>query len=248
MASNADAPARRKKTYLRKGIHWMPFEFEAWLEDCRKAGLSPEQVGVFIHVIALMWSDQARLADDFRRLSVRLGFDVRQTKRIVGDLVSLGMLMHADGQIWNPRADKDLAKLRGSYRVANDDLSRNPNQNSENDTTDIDIDSPIVPNAGDDSDLLWWDNRQHLAERKANDRRKWQRMILAETAKAKGWPSTLGPAPDEEPTALHDEIDEPTAAVLRARGIAVPRQIAPPLTPFVPRVVAVGGRTVEAMA
>ena len=242
MARDANAPARRK-TYLRKGIHWMPFEFEAWLEDCRKAGLTPEQVGVFIHVISLMWTDQARLSDDFRRLSVRLGFDVRQAKRIIADLVSLGMLMHADGQIWNPRADKDLAKLRGSYRLANGDLSGKAKQNNETDTTDIDIDSPIVPNAGDDSDLSWWDNRQFIDARKANDRRLWQRMILRDTAK--GWPSTLGPAPDDEPTALHDEIDDATADVLRARGIPVPRQTAPASRPFVPRVVA--GLALEAV-
>lgn len=241
MARNADAPARRK-TYLRKGIHWMPFEFEAWLEDCRKAGLSPEQTGVLIHIISLMWTDQARLSDDFRRLSVRLGFDVRQTKRIVVDLVELGILMHADGEIWSARADKDLAKLRGSYRLANEDLSGKASKNSENAPIDRDIDTPIVPNAGDDSDLSWWDNRQHLEARRANDRRYWQRIILRDTAK--GWPSTLGPAPDDEPTALHDEIDAATADVLRARGIPVPRQIAPAPSPFVPRVVA--GRALEA--
>lgn len=221
----------------------MPFEFEAWLEDCRKAGLSPEQTGVLIHIISLMWTDQARLSDDFRRLSVRLGFDVRQTKRIVADLVELGMLMHADGEIWSARADKDLAKLRVSYAGAKKDLSEKANRDNETDHTDIDIDTPIVPNAGDGSDLSWWDNPKSLAARKAHDPRYWQRLILRDTAK--GWPSTLGPAPDDEPTALHDEIDAATADVLRARGIPVPRQIAPGPRPFVPRVVA--GRALEAV-
>lgn len=221
--ARTNAP-RRGKTYLRKGIHWMPFEFEAWLEDCRKAGLSPEQVGVFIHVISLMWTDQARISDDFRRLSVRLGFDIRQTKRIVGDLVALGMLIHAEGQIWNARADRDLAKLRKSYAGAKKDLSENAKQNNETRAQIEDIDSPIVPTG--DCTLQFWDNPKTIEALKRSNPRYWKQMIVRETA-CGFWPDTLGPSPADEPTALHSEIDGPTAEILRRIGIAAPRQIAP---------------------
>lgn len=52
-------------------------------------------------------------------------------------------------------------------------------------------------------------------------------MIERETRDGHWNVQKLGPSPTDEPTALHDEIDEHLAEVLRLRGLPAPRQIAP---------------------
>lgn len=131
----AEAPDRR----ARKNIHWFRFFYAVWLEDCRKAQLSPEETGVYIEFICLMWIDQARIVDDVATIARRLGFDIRQVKRILAQLVGKGLLVRAAGTIWNPRAERDLAQLRDSYRVAKKDLSRKPRKNNETDPTDLEL-------------------------------------------------------------------------------------------------------------
>lgn len=141
MDTLAEAPRGR----ARKSIHWFRFFYAVWLEDCRKAQLSPEEVGVYIEFICLMWTDQARIVDDIPTIARRLGFDVRQVKRILAQLVAKGLLVRAAGTIWNPRADGDIAQLRDSYPVANKDLSRKPRKN--NNSVPVDLDSDLDPSS-----------------------------------------------------------------------------------------------------
>lgn len=136
MEQHPDAAPRGRS---RKSIHWFRFFYAVWLEDCRKAQLSPEEAGVYIEFICLMWSDQARIVDDVATIARRLGFDVRQVKRILAQLVAKGLLVRAAGTIWNPRADRDIAQLRDSYRIAKKDLSEKRSKDNKTQPTDLEL-------------------------------------------------------------------------------------------------------------
>jgi uncharacterized protein YdaU (DUF1376 family) len=82
---------------------------EDFLSGCRKSGMSPEQVGMYIYMLILEWTDKEPLDDDMRRLAVRCGWDVRIVKRLVSELVGLTKYQRENGKLSNERMEREIA-------------------------------------------------------------------------------------------------------------------------------------------
>ena len=89
---------------------------EDFMSGCRKAGMSPEQVGMYIYMLILEWTDKAPLEDDMKRLAIRCGWDVRIVKRLVAEIVDLAKYTREDGRLSNERMQFEIgvyvAKVR----------------------------------------------------------------------------------------------------------------------------------------
>ncbi len=81
---------------------------EDFLSGCRKACMTPEQVGMYIYMLILEWTDKAPLDDDMRRLSSRTGWDTRLVKRLVNELVALDKYQRDNGQLSNERMEYEI--------------------------------------------------------------------------------------------------------------------------------------------
>jgi uncharacterized protein YdaU (DUF1376 family) len=82
---------------------------EDFLSGCRKAAMTPEQVGMYIFMLILEWTDKAPIDDDMKRLSVRTGWDKRICTRLSGELVSLGKYHREEGHLSNDRMQSEIA-------------------------------------------------------------------------------------------------------------------------------------------
>jgi uncharacterized protein YdaU (DUF1376 family) len=80
-----------------------------FMSGCRKAAMTPEQVGMYIFMLLLEWTDKAPLEDDPKRLSVRTGWDVRIVRRLVNELVGLTKYDREDGHLSNERMQREIA-------------------------------------------------------------------------------------------------------------------------------------------
>lgn len=80
-----------------------------FLSGCRKSAMTPEQVGMYIVMLILEWTDKGPLEDDMKRLSVRSGWDVRLVRRLINELVSLKKYDREDGRLSNGRMQHEIA-------------------------------------------------------------------------------------------------------------------------------------------
>ena len=88
-----------------------------FLTGCRRSGMTPEQVGMYIFMLALEWQDKAPLDDDMRVLSVRTGWDVRTVRRIVNSLVQLNKYERHDGLLSNERMEAEIELYVASVKA-----------------------------------------------------------------------------------------------------------------------------------
>jgi uncharacterized protein YdaU (DUF1376 family) len=73
-------------------------------------GLNPEQRGVYITIIDLIYLHDGSIAANWYWIAGQCGCDVRVIKRIVGELVSRGKLgLDAEGKVFNNRCTVELA-------------------------------------------------------------------------------------------------------------------------------------------
>jgi uncharacterized protein YdaU (DUF1376 family) len=100
-------PSRRAPSSGNRTPFLMLFG-EDFLSGCRKAAMTPEQVGMYIFMLILEWTDKAPLDDDMRRLSARTGWDVRICRRLTGQLVDLGKYHHEEGHLSNDRMQSEI--------------------------------------------------------------------------------------------------------------------------------------------
>ena len=80
------------------------------LHQCKLAGMSAEQVGVYVSLIGEQWRKQGPIEDDPRRLSLALGWDVRFVRKVVGQIVGLGRLERTpEGRLSSRCMEQEIA-------------------------------------------------------------------------------------------------------------------------------------------
>lgn len=107
---------------------------EDFLEGCRKSCMTPEEIGAYIVMLCLEWSDQEPLKDDFRVLSSRTGWDPRLVKRLVGQLVERGKYLREEGRLRNARMQDEIAKFCADRRRNRGDVRPPINRSTDEKT------------------------------------------------------------------------------------------------------------------
>ena len=97
-----------KRVSTRARTAFFKLYADDFLTGCRRSGMTPEQVGVYIFMLALEWQDKAPLDDDMRVLSIRTGWDIRTVRRIVNSLVQLRKYEREDGLLQNQRMQEEI--------------------------------------------------------------------------------------------------------------------------------------------
>lgn len=88
---------------------FLPLYGDDFMSGCRKAGMTPAQVGCYIFLLLLEWADQKPLEDDMRKLSMRMGWDVRTVRTLVTQVVATGRYRKQDGALSNERLETEIA-------------------------------------------------------------------------------------------------------------------------------------------
>lgn len=81
-------------------------------EGVQKAGMSLEQIGFYCLFLDEQWRAQGPLDADPRKLAKLFRLDLRRCERLLRELLALGpsKIACADGKVWNPRMQKEIAK------------------------------------------------------------------------------------------------------------------------------------------
>lgn len=98
--------------------------------------MTPEQVGMYIYMLILEWTDKAPIDDDMKRLAVRCGWDVRIVRRLTNELVDLAKYQREEGKLSNERMQIEIgiyvAKVNAKRTKAADTSRADVAQMSEN--------------------------------------------------------------------------------------------------------------------
>lgn len=75
------------------------------------AGLKPDQIGIYMLVLALLYQEMGQLRDDDRWISGHCQCEVRYFRRLKQNLIEAGKIFVADGYIYNNLAMAEIAKF-----------------------------------------------------------------------------------------------------------------------------------------
>lgn len=85
------------------------FYFQDFADGCRKAKMSPEQVGMYVMSLGYIWEDRGSFPDDMSLLGVRTGWGKRLCTRLVRELRASGKLVETgDGRLSNDRMVREI--------------------------------------------------------------------------------------------------------------------------------------------
>jgi HNH endonuclease len=81
-------------------------------------GMTCEQEGAFISFVTCLNANGARLPDDDRQMTARIGMSLRVWRRLRSDLLSRGAIVHIDGFLTAAQFERDLAARRGKVSAS----------------------------------------------------------------------------------------------------------------------------------
>lgn len=139
---------------------YVKFYCRDWLHGTES--LTPEERGIYIDLLAMMYERNGPLPDDERLLAARLRIDLRVWKRVRQSLLLKGKLTASGGHLSNTRAAAEL-QLRESYAEAQSERRKKPHtkqgksrtavQPTKNHTdTDIEVEAKASTSEADASE------------------------------------------------------------------------------------------------
>ena len=155
-----------------------------WL--VKTQGLTPEQCGFYIQIVALIYASRGPVPNDPHRLSRLLKCSSRLTKSVVAQLVSVGKLEVRGEFITNSRAESELnmkrtlleSSAKGGRNKAENARKSNKNNKLKSSEGDFSLSSPSPtpsPTPTNNSNELFDTPLPPQAETKANGHAKRER-------------------------------------------------------------------------
>lgn len=179
---------------------YFKFYFEDFVSGCLKAGLSAEEVGMYVMSLGFIWTDNGQTPADERRLGIRTGWDTRVIRRLKQALITKGKLTEDNGLLRNARMEREIVAFVKVKKAAQDreaakrERKSNGVQDSHLASTSRPATGLATPLAAGDPEKIFPENstktteiearRDHIPEPEPEKRRKKEKegqLALPET-------------------------------------------------------------------
>jgi uncharacterized protein YdaU (DUF1376 family) len=97
---------------------YFKFYFEDFWAGIRKAGMTPEEVGMYVMSLGFQWQDGGRTKADPVMLGMRTGWGTKVARRLTAQLVNKDKLIEADGYLSNPRMEREIVAFVNLKKAA----------------------------------------------------------------------------------------------------------------------------------
>jgi hypothetical protein len=98
---------------------YFKFYFEDFLHGCRKAAMTPEEVGMYIMQLGFIWEDEGATSADPSLIGVRTGWGKRLSTRLIQHLIAKKKLaVTADGRLTNARMEHEIGTFVAVKKAA----------------------------------------------------------------------------------------------------------------------------------